>query len=136
MRIKALTRGTGLLFLGLTLSCQFPQTSDQPTVVVYTSVDAVFARPIAERFEEETGIQVLLVPDTEETKSTGLLNRLIAERQRPRADVFWSGDPVRAAILKLEGVSASYKPPRADGFLHGSRTPKTIGPVFRQELAS
>jgi iron(III) transport system substrate-binding protein len=86
-----------------------------PAVVVYTSVDDVFARPIAEQFEEESGIRVLLVPDTEETKSTGLLNRLIAEKARPQADVFWSGDPVRAAMLKANGVSAPYYSPQADG---------------------
>lgn len=84
-----------------------------PEVVVYTSVDDVFARPIAQRFEEETGIVVRLVPDTEETKSTGLVNRLLAERQRPQADVFWSGDPVRAAILKANGVTAAYRSPSA-----------------------
>lgn len=80
------------------------------TVVVYSSVDDVFARPICERFQRETGIQVKLVTDTEETKSTGLLNRLIAEKARPQADVFWSGDPVRAAVLKAKGISTPYKP--------------------------
>lgn len=84
-------------------------------VVVYTSVDDVFARPIAQRFEKETGITVRLVPDTEETKSTGLLNRLLAEKERPQADVFWSGDPLRAAILKARGVSMPYRSPQADG---------------------
>jgi iron(III) transport system substrate-binding protein len=84
-------------------------------VVVYTSVDDVFARPIAERFTQETGLAVRLVPDTEETKSTGLLNRLIAEKERPQADVFWSGDPVRAAILKAKGVSTPYRSPQAEG---------------------
>ena len=84
-------------------------------VVVYTSVDDVFARPIAEQFTKETGIAVRLVPDTEETKSTGLLNRLIAEKERPQADVFWSGDPVRAAVLKAKGVSAPYQSPQAEG---------------------
>lgn len=82
-------------------------------VVVYSSVDDVFARPIAQRFQEETGIEVRLVPDTEETKSTGLLNRLIAEKERPQADVFWSGDPVRAAVLKRHGISAPYRSPAA-----------------------
>ena len=91
------------------------QTGGKGEVVVYTSVDDVFARPIAERFQKETGIEVKLVTDTEETKSTGLLNRLIAEKARPRADVFWSGDPVRAAILKEKGVSAPYKSPEAKG---------------------
>ncbi len=84
-------------------------------VVVYSSVDEVFARPIAERFQAETGIRVQLVPDTEETKSTGLVNRLIAEKARPQADVFWSGDPVRAAVLKSKGVSESYHSPEAAG---------------------
>ncbi len=91
--------------------------SEQSTdvVVVYTSVDDVFARPIAEKFTALTGICVKLVPDTEETKSTGLLNRLIAERKRPVADVFWSGDPMRAAVLKAHGISASYRSPKAAG---------------------
>lgn len=84
-------------------------------VVVYTSVDDVFARPIAEQFTKKTGIPVKLVPDTEETKSTGLLNRLIVEKNRPRADVFWSGDPVRAEILKSKGISAVYRSPNAKG---------------------
>ena len=84
-------------------------------VVVYSSVDEVFARPIAQRFEKDTGIQVQLVPDTEETKSTGLLNRLMAERERPQADVFWSGDPVRAAILKSKDISTPYKSLEAKG---------------------
>lgn len=79
------------------------------SVVVYSSVDEVFARPIAEKFQRDTGIEVQLVPDTEETKSTGLLNRLIAEKERPQADVFWSGDPVRAALLKSKGIAAPYR---------------------------
>jgi len=85
------------------------------TVCVYTSVDKIFAEPICDKFRKETGIEVLLVTDTEETKSTGLLNRLIAERNRPQADVFWSGDPVRAAVLKLKGIAAPYKSPQAKG---------------------
>jgi iron(III) transport system substrate-binding protein len=84
-------------------------------VVVYTSVDDVFARPICEKFERETGIKVQLVPDTEETKGTGLVNRLIAEKARPQADVFWSGDPVRAAVLKAKGVTTAYRSQQADG---------------------
>src|SRR5437899_3088624 len=84
-------------------------------VVVYTSVDDVFARPVCEQFQKQTGIEVKLVPDTEETKSTGLLNRLIAEKARPQADVFWSGDPVRAAVLKARGISAPYRSPQAEG---------------------
>ena len=92
-------------------------------VVVYISVDDTFARPIAEQFTKSTGIEVKLVPDTKETKGTGLVNRLIAERGRPQADVFWSGDPVRAAILKLEGRSFAYRSPNADGLPAGYNDP-------------
>ncbi len=98
-----------LLLLVCGAGCK-PGDKPANTVVVYASVDDVFARPIAEEFQEQTGIEVKLVPDTEETKSAGLLNRLIAEKARPRADVFWSGDPVRAAVLKAKGISAPYKP--------------------------
>ena len=38
---------------------------------------------------------------------------MIAEKNRPQADVFWSGDPVRAAVLKLKGVSTAYQSPGA-----------------------
>src|SRR5256885_10758447 len=99
-----------LPLLGLASGCK-----SEPTVVVYTSVDEVFSRPIAERFEKEHKIKVTLVPDTEETKSTGLINRLIAEKDRPQADVFWSGDPVRTAILKSKGVTMAYRSPQAKG---------------------
>ena len=50
-------------------------------------------------FEKRSGLQVRAVFDTEETKSTGVLNRLIAEAEHPHADVFWSGDPVRPFSL-------------------------------------
>ncbi len=85
------------------------------TVVVYTSVDQVFSEAICREFEKDTGIKVELVPDMEETKGTGLHNRLIEEKERPRADVFWSGDPTRAADLKGKGVSAAYRSPAAEG---------------------
>ena len=104
------TAAVAILVLGCTEAPERPGE-----LVVYSSVDEVFARPIVGQFERETGIQVRLVPDTEETKSTGLFNRLIAEKARPRADVFWSGDPVRAAILKVQGISQAYRSSQSDG---------------------
>ncbi|MCI0536320.1 MAG: extracellular solute-binding protein [Verrucomicrobiales bacterium] len=104
-----MTRVLSLLLLLILCGCK-PTNKSANSVVVYSSVDDVFARPICERFQKETGIAVKLVPDTEETKSTGLLNRLIAEKNRPQADVFWSGDPVRAAVLKARQISTPFKP--------------------------
>jgi iron(III) transport system substrate-binding protein len=112
--VALLVASFGCTPAGRTSTWSAAETAPQSgQVVVYTSVDDVFARPICERFERETGIQVQLVPNTEETKSAGLLNRLIAEKQRPQCDVFWSGDPIRAAVLKSKGISAPYHSPQA-----------------------
>ncbi len=54
-----------------------------------------------------------MVFDTEETKSTGLLNRLIAEKNSPRCDVFWSNDPLRVEILKQKSILQPYTSPAA-----------------------
>lgn len=86
-----------------------------PEVVAYTSVDQVFSEPIFRLFEEATGIRVRAVFDTEETKSTGIVNRLIAEGASPQADVFWSGDPVRPFLLIRRGLVEPYISPQAAG---------------------
>lgn len=89
--------------------------SEQSEVVVYNTVDQVFSEPILNDFEQETGIKVRAVFDTEETKSTGVLNRLLAEKDNPQADVFWSGDPVRTIVLKDEKLLATIDPENAQG---------------------
>jgi len=73
-------------------------------VVVYVSADESVARPVLAAFTEETGIPVTPVFDTEATKTTGLANRLRAERDRPRADVFWSSEIALTVTLAEEGV--------------------------------
>lgn len=90
-------------------------------VVVYTSVDQVFSDPVFRELESESGMRVCAVFDTEETKSTGVLNRLIAEADRPQADVFWSGDPIRPFLLIGRGLVDPYDSPAAAG----------IPPAFR-----
>jgi len=70
--LRVMTLGAVLAALGLLGGCSDSgPSSPDPEVVVYTSVDEVFSRPIVERFERRTGVRVRLVPDTEETKSTG-----------------------------------------------------------------
>ena len=82
-------------------------------VIVYVSEDQVFAAPILEDFQKETGIKVKAVYDTEESKSTGVMNRLIAEKNNPQADVYWANEVVRAEVLKQKGVSTRYVSPNA-----------------------
>ncbi len=83
------------------------------TVVVYTSVDQVYSEPLFRDFENTTGIKVLAVYDVEATKTTGLVNRLIAEKNRPQADVFWSGEFGQTLLLKNESILAAYSSPSA-----------------------
>jgi iron(III) transport system substrate-binding protein len=84
-------------------------------VVVYTSVDQFFSEPILKDFEAATGIRVRAVFDVEAARTTGLANRLVAERSRPRADVFWNGEFVQTARLMQEGVLAPFVPERSAG---------------------
>jgi iron(III) transport system substrate-binding protein len=111
-----------LVVLGLTqsaLACRSGTNSDAsagaPVVTVYVSTDRVFAEPVLQEYQRRSGVMVNAVYDTEETKSTGLANRLIAERQRPQADVFWSNEPVRTLVLKSRHVLAPYRGPQAAG---------------------
>ena len=89
-------------------------SNSQKQLVVYTSVDQVFSEPILKDFEKETGIKVKVIYDTEETKSTGVLNRLIAEKDNPQCDLFWSGDPIRTIVLKNKGITTAYSSKIAD----------------------
>lgn len=85
------------------------------TVTVYVSTDRVFSEPVLREYEKRSSVEVNAVYDTEETKSTGLANRLLAEKARPQADVFWSNEPVRTLVLKSRDVLAVYRSPSADG---------------------
>lgn len=82
-------------------------------VVVYTSLDQVFSEPVLQAFEQESGIKVNAVYDVEASKTTGLVNRLIAEKSNPRADVFWNSEVGRTLVLKKKGVLAPYASPSA-----------------------
>lgn len=81
-------------------------SSDQPSVVVYVSADRAVAIPVLEAFTRRTGIEVRPLFDTEATKTTGLANRIRRERERPKADVFWSSEPFAVEQLASEGLLA------------------------------
>ena len=94
-----------------------------PVVVVYVSHDQVFSEPILKDFQKETGINVRAVYDTEETKSAGTMNRLIAEKNNPQADVYWANEPIRAEVLRQRGIATPYVSPNAAGIPETFRDP-------------
>jgi iron(III) transport system substrate-binding protein len=99
-----------LILAILTVGCQ--RSSSE--VVVYTSEDQVFSEPILMDFEQNTGIKIRAVYDTEETKSTGVALRIVAERDRPQADVFWANEPLRPVMLQQQQLLDPYRSPNAD----------------------
>jgi len=105
------------------LGCRRGGTAPSGEVVVYVSEDQVFSEPILNDFERETGVRVRAVYDTEEAKSTGAMNRLIAEKNNPQADVYWANEPIRAELLKQRGVSAPYVSPNAAGIPRAFKDP-------------
>jgi len=78
--------------------------SGPQTVVVYTSQDEVFAEPIFQEFESQTGVQVRAVYDSEAVKTVGLVNRLLTEKDNPQCDVFWNNEEFRTRQLAAHDV--------------------------------
>lgn len=101
-----------VLAAGLLAGCG----SDEPDVVLYVSADEVFAREIVAAFEADTGLTVGFVPDTEAKKTTGLVERLRAEADNPRADVFWSSEIFHTIALADEGVLEPFSSEAADAW--------------------
>lgn len=100
--------------VGCKRSGNAPGSSDSAgPVVLYTSVDEPYVRPLIEEFEKQTGIDVTLVTDAEASKSVGLSEKLRAEKDHPQADVWWSNECFLTANLADEGVLAPYDSPSA-----------------------
>lgn len=83
-------------------------------VVLYCSVDEEFARTVVTEYEKRTGRQIDVVFDSEAGKTTGLVRRIRAEGDHPRADLFWSSELINTVLLARDGLLASYTPPTLD----------------------
>lgn len=84
------------------------------SVIVYCAHDAVFAEEILRTFEQQSGVKVAVKYDTEATKSLGLVELLLAEKDAPRCDVFWNNELLGTADLAERGVLAPYRSPNAE----------------------
>lgn len=95
---------------GLLAACRSRDGAEN-RVVLYTSCDDFLAREVVERFEAQSGLRVMMAGDTEATKTTGLVERLLGERARPRADVWWSNELLGTALLAQRGLFRPFAPP-------------------------
>ncbi len=78
-------------------------------LVVYCAHDEVYSKAILEKFTEETGIRIDVRPDTEATKSLGLVNAILNEKNNPRCDVFWNNELLGTLDLLDAGLLEPYK---------------------------
>jgi len=87
-----------------------PQSTLAPSnrVVLYCSVDEVYAKPIIKDLEQRTGLRIDALFDTEATKTAGLTNRIRTEKSNPRGDVFWSSALLQTLLLQREGLLQPY----------------------------
>ncbi len=105
--LAALAVGVASLLNGACDRAASPDAAGQ--VVLYSSADDVIAKPIINRFERESGVRVKLLGDTEATKTTALVQRLRAEKDAPKADVFWSSEVFLTISLAREGIFAPFE---------------------------
>jgi len=91
-----------IALLSSALGCS--RTAATNEVVIYAAQDQVYAEPILQQFEQETGIKVNSVYDSEAVKTVGLANRMIAERDHPQCDVFWGNEEMRTRQLAAQNV--------------------------------
>jgi iron(III) transport system substrate-binding protein len=96
-------------------STSTPDTAQSTSnrVVLYCSVDDVYARPIIKDLEKRTGLRIDVLYDTEAAKTAGLANRIRAEKNRPQGDVFWSSALLQTLLLQREGLLQPYVSPSA-----------------------
>ena len=95
--------------IGLLLAILLPnifklKSKASAEVVIYAAQDQVYAEPILREFEQETGIKVKAVYDSEAVKTVGLANRLLAERDHPQCDVFWGNEEMRTRQLAAQNI--------------------------------
>ena len=64
-------------------------------------------------FTKQTGIEIASLYDIESSKSVGLSQKLIAEKDHPRADVWWGSEAFLTTRLADEGELIPYNSPSA-----------------------
>lgn len=111
-----------LTLLVLSPGCE-DASPPQPQVVIYTALDRVYSEPILKQFEQQTGIKAVVKYDAEASKTTGLVNEIIARRDDPNCDVFWNNEVIQTQHLANLGILEPYQSPAAARFADEFKDP-------------
>ena len=88
-----------------------------PRVVVYTSLDREFSKPVLDAYQAGSKVHVEALYDVESTKTVGLTQRIIAESGRdPQCDLFWNNEILQTLRLKRKGLLQPFHPPHASEY--------------------
>ncbi len=103
--LKSLTLAALLPVVSVFVGC-VPRSESE--VVVYASVDREYAGPIFDAFERtENAPSIARQFDIESSKTVGLANRILQERNRPKCDLFWNGEILHTIRLQKAGLLRS-----------------------------
>ena len=109
----------------------------QSRVRPYCAQDREFAVGVLGTFRERTGLEVVPKFDTEANKSVSLYTELVAEKDRPRCDVFWNNEILSTIRLQHQGLLEGYESPSRETTPRGpgpTTTPGTPSPRGRRVL--
>ncbi len=100
----------------------FARSMVSKNLAVYASIDTDWIAKAAQEFEKETGIHVAWIRE-----STGvILQRLMAEKSAPKADVWFGGTIDGHANAATAGLLEAYTP----------KAEANLGPLFRNPLGN
>jgi len=102
--LRAALAATSAAALAPLLTACRQRTDESPPVTLYTSVDAGVLTPLLASITQRAALRALLVTDTEATKTTGLVQRVLAERAAPAADLWWSSEILGTLTLARAGL--------------------------------
>jgi iron(III) transport system substrate-binding protein len=93
-------------------------------IIVYSALDREFAEPVLDEYARKTGVTVRGVYDVESSKTVGLVERIIAESDRPACDLFWNNEILHTLRLEKLGLLVAYRSPSAEAYPAMYRSPE------------
>jgi iron(III) transport system substrate-binding protein len=109
---------------GIVLAWRFLWLGGGRPLVVYCAHDSVYSNEVLRAFERKSGVSVAPKYDTEATKSLGLVELLVAEKEGPVCDVFWNNQLLGTLQLQEEGMLLPYRGPGYERIPDGLKDPE------------
>src|SRR2546423_762063 len=115
-----------MFVLAITVRVAGCRSDAQPEGVVYTALDQEFSQPGFEEFTKQTGIVVRAKYDVESTKTVGLVQAILEERERPRCDLFWNNEILNTHRLASADLLRAYQSPAGEKYPASVRSPNNL----------